>query len=180
MRPWRSRAAEESSCDPRRNARETGAWLREQREARCWSRAEMARRLIRAAHAGGDRSMVDVDSLCHNIYRWERGAVSPGERYRLYYCKVLGISPAAFGRATGVAQEKTGTVAVPRGFGGEAGKLLNLLDAEHGVSLRAESSTIAVRIARELSEGMSQAARTATHEFLVPIAQAVRWPRKEF
>ena len=158
--------------------KEIGAWLRSQREAHCWSRPEMARQLIRAAHAASDRSIVDVDNLCHNIYRWEKGAVGPSERYKLYYCKVLGIPPAAFGGAAETA--KAGTVVLPRGFSGEVSKLLNLLDVEHGVSLRAESSTIAGRIARELSEGMTQAGRIATHEFLVEIAQAVRWPRKEY
>ena len=62
---------------------ELGVWLRKQREARCWSRPEMARQLIRAARRADDRSMTDVDNLCHNIYRWERGTVSPGERYKL-------------------------------------------------------------------------------------------------
>jgi transcriptional regulator with XRE-family HTH domain len=154
--------------------KEIGTWLRQQREARCWSRPEMARQLIRAAYAVNDRSMVDVDNLCHNIYRWERGTVSPSERYRLYYCQAFSIPHAAFG-STETA--KTSALVLPHGFSGEVGKLLNLLDVEHGVSLRAESSAIAVRIARELSEGMTQAGRIATHEFLTEIAQAVRWPR---
>jgi hypothetical protein len=55
-------------------------------------------------------------------------------------------------------------------------KLLNLLDIERGASLRAESAAVAVRIARELSEGMTQAERIATHEFLNDVARAVRWP----
>ena len=55
-------------------------------------------------------------------------------------------------------------------------KLLNLLDIEHGASLRAESSVAAVRVARELSEGMTQAERIAIHEFLTDVAAAVRWP----
>jgi hypothetical protein len=82
---------------------ELGAWLRRQREDRFWSRAEMARQLIAAACAYGDMSVPGVDNLTHNIYRWERGVVAPGERYRLYYCKALGISPASFG-ATGQPQ----------------------------------------------------------------------------
>lgn len=57
----------------------------------------MARRLIKAAHAIGDRSMTDTDNLCHNIYRWERGKVVPGERYKLYYCHAFGISPSEYG-----------------------------------------------------------------------------------
>jgi hypothetical protein len=151
---------------------ELGAWLRQQREARCWSRPEMARQLIRAAHAADDRSMTDVDNLCHNIYRWERGAVSPGERYRLYYCRALSISPAAFGAETAEA----GALVPPCDVSGERSKLLNLMDIERGVSLRAESTLAAVRIARELSDGMTQAGRIATHRFLVEIAEAVRWP----
>jgi hypothetical protein len=74
-----------------------GRWLRRQRDDRFWSRAEMARQLIAAACAYGDTSVPGVDNLIHNIYRWERGVVAPGERYRLYYCKALGISLASFG-----------------------------------------------------------------------------------
>ena len=55
-------------------------------------------------------------------------------------------------------------------------KLLNLLDIEHGASLRTESNAVAARIARELSEGMTQAERIAVHEFLNEVARAVRWP----
>jgi transcriptional regulator with XRE-family HTH domain len=151
---------------------ELGAWLRQQREARCWPRSEMARQLIRAAHAADDRSMTDVDNICHNIYRWERGTVSPGERYRLYYCRALGIPLTAFGADTA----RAGALVLPRQVSGETVKLLNLMDIEHGVSLRAESTLAAVRIARELSDGMTQAGRIATHEFLIEIAKAVRWP----
>ena len=59
---------------------------------------------------------------------------------------------------------------------GTAVKLLNLLDIERGASLRAESTHVAAQIARELSEGMTQAERIATHEFLTEVARAVRWP----
>jgi hypothetical protein len=152
---------------------ELGAWLRQQREARCWSRSEMAGQLIRAGHAADDRSMTDVDNLCHNIYRWERGTVSPGERYKLYYCRALGIPPAGFGGESA----GTGSLVLPREVSGEQVKLLNLLDISRGASLRAESTSVAVRVARELSDGMTQAERIATHEFLTEIAQAVRWPR---
>jgi len=65
---------------------------------------------------------------------------------------------------------------LPREVSGETVKLLNLMDIEHGVSLRAESTSAAARIARELSDGMTQAGRIATHEFLTEIAKAVRWP----
>src|SRR5216110_3195881 len=78
-------------------SRELGEWLRRQRQARAWSRAEMARQLIKAARASDDTSLPGIDSICHNIYRWERGTVGLTERYRLYYCVALGISPDNFG-----------------------------------------------------------------------------------
>jgi hypothetical protein len=77
--------------------RRLGAWLRRQREARAWSRAEMARQLIKAARARDDTSMPCVESICHNIYRWERGTVGLTERYKLYYCVALSLSPDEFG-----------------------------------------------------------------------------------
>jgi len=76
---------------------ELGAWLRRQREARGLSRPELARRLIQAAGARGDTSMPGLDSVCHNIYRWERGEDGLSERYKLYCCQVLAIPPAQFG-----------------------------------------------------------------------------------
>ena len=55
-------------------------------------------------------------------------------------------------------------------------KLLSLIDIERGASLRAESATVAVSVARELSEGMTRAERIATHKVLTEVARAVRWP----
>ena len=46
----------------------------------------MARQLIKAARATGDTSVPSAGNISHNIYRWERGAVAPAERYRPYYC----------------------------------------------------------------------------------------------
>jgi hypothetical protein len=48
-------------------------WLRHQREARSWTRREMARQLIQAGRDTGDTSMPGMDSMGHNIHRWERG-----------------------------------------------------------------------------------------------------------
>jgi transcriptional regulator with XRE-family HTH domain len=76
---------------------ELGAWLRRQREDRGWTRSEMARQLIRAAKARGDMSVPGADNISHNIYRWERGAVSPAERYQLYYCGAFDIPFSQFG-----------------------------------------------------------------------------------
>src|SRR5689334_11731570 len=57
----------------------------------------MARQLIKAARARDDTSLPCVENICHNIYRWERGTVGLTERYKLYYCVALGISPDDFG-----------------------------------------------------------------------------------
>jgi transcriptional regulator with XRE-family HTH domain len=76
---------------------ELAAWLRRQREDRGWTRSEMARQLIKAARARGDASVPGADNISHNIYRWERGAVAPAERYQLYYCGAFGIPFGQFG-----------------------------------------------------------------------------------
>jgi len=74
-----------------------GAWLRQQREQRSWSRNELARRLIRTALVTGDTAMPATQDVAASIYRWERGTVTPSDRYRLYYCHTLGIPPDRFG-----------------------------------------------------------------------------------
>jgi transcriptional regulator with XRE-family HTH domain len=76
-----------------------GAWLREQREARGWSKREMARQMIEAGRAAGE-SMPDVEGMCHNIRRWESGEGGLTERYKLAYCKALGMTTAHFGGGT--------------------------------------------------------------------------------
>ena len=57
----------------------------------------MARQLIKAAKAKGDTSVPGADNISHNIYRWERGAVAPAERYKLYYCGAFAIPFGQFG-----------------------------------------------------------------------------------
>jgi hypothetical protein len=91
---------------------ELGIWLRQQREARGWTRPDMARRLIQAGHAKGDTSMPGVDSMCHNIYRWERGADGLSERYKLCYCQIFGIPPSRFGPGQHPASQH-GTTPLP-------------------------------------------------------------------
>src|ERR1700722_10439890 len=75
---------------------EPGRWLRHQREARGLTRPEMARLLFEAGRAKGD-NMPGIDSMCHNIYRWERGADGLSERYKLCYCQIFDIAPSRFG-----------------------------------------------------------------------------------
>lgn len=89
---------------------ELGAWLRRQREDRGWTRSELARQLIKAARARGDTSVPGAGNISHNIYRWERGAVAPSERYRLYYCGAFGIPFGQFG-VPGMVDTDPGTAA---------------------------------------------------------------------
>jgi hypothetical protein len=91
MLSWENTARDDTG------GRGPGEWLRRQRQARAWSRPEMARQLIRAARARDDTSMPCIDNICHNIYRWERGTVGLTERYKLYYCVAFGISADEFG-----------------------------------------------------------------------------------
>jgi hypothetical protein len=60
-----------------------------ERKARGWTRLTMAKKLRDAAD--NPHEVPGLESLMHNIYRWERGwGVS--ERYRLLYCRVFGRS----------------------------------------------------------------------------------------
>lgn len=76
---------------------ESGTWMRAQREERGWSRSHLARQLITAARDAGDEAMPAVDTLRKNISRWENDEVDISDRYRLLYCRLLGIKPAYFG-----------------------------------------------------------------------------------
>jgi transcriptional regulator with XRE-family HTH domain len=74
-----------------------GAWLRQQREARGWSKREQARLLIQAGRDAGDTAMPSVEDMTRNIRRWEHGGNEPTERYKLYYCKALEIPATEYG-----------------------------------------------------------------------------------
>jgi transcriptional regulator with XRE-family HTH domain/tetratricopeptide (TPR) repeat protein len=76
-----------------------GDWLRRQREIRGWARREMARRLVQAGQAAGDTTVPDVDCMSGYVRRWERDRVRLTERYRLYCCTALGVTPDQFGTA---------------------------------------------------------------------------------
>jgi transcriptional regulator with XRE-family HTH domain len=93
---------------------ELGVWLRQQREDRGWTRTELARQLIKAARTRGDTSVPSADNISHNIYRWERGAVTPAERYQLYYCGAFGIPFSQFGTTPpGMVDTGPGAAAAP-------------------------------------------------------------------
>jgi tetratricopeptide (TPR) repeat protein len=94
---------------------EMAAWLRQQREDRGWSKAEMARRLVQAGRAAGDTAVPEQSGMLHNIHRWEReGGIS--ERHKLHYCRALGVHPSQFGPGTGELAD-----AVAPGLSAEAG-----------------------------------------------------------
>ncbi len=84
---------------------EVGIWLRGQREARGWSRADMARRLIAIACEAGDDAASSPENLRHSIYRWERGLAGISGPHRRLICCAFGIAPAGFGHPTADGHE---------------------------------------------------------------------------
>jgi transcriptional regulator with XRE-family HTH domain len=76
-----------------------GAWLRGQRLARGWSKAEMSRQLHRAGKAKDDHTVPRTAILASYVRRWETNQHHLTERYRLLYCTALGIPPSQFGPA---------------------------------------------------------------------------------
>ncbi len=106
---------------------ELGAWLRQQRQARGWPKADMARRLVQAGREAGDKSVPSPSGMLHNIHRWEReGGVS--ERHKLHYCRAFGILPSQFGPRPGGglpdAPIATGSAALAVSATGPAGPVL--------------------------------------------------------
>ncbi len=89
---------------------ELGEWLRTQRHTRGWAVWEMARQLREAGRASGDPNVPSIEAIGRNIRRWEGGVGGVSERYRLYYCKALGIGPAEFGPATVQRQVRAGVL----------------------------------------------------------------------
>ena len=69
--------------------------------------------------------MPGVESVTHNIYRWERGDNGLTDRYKLHYCRALGISPEEFG--AGQAQHSVYQVSVS-GAGALVKEIVGLLD----------------------------------------------------
>ena len=93
---------------------DTAAWLRQQREDRGWSKAEMARRLVQAGRAAGDTAVPELSGMLHNIHRWEReGGIS--ERHKLHYCRAFGIHPSQFGLSTGEPAQAAAPAPLRRG-----------------------------------------------------------------
>jgi tetratricopeptide (TPR) repeat protein/transcriptional regulator with XRE-family HTH domain len=93
-----------------------GAWLRDHREAHGWTNRDMASRIIEAGHAAGDKAMPSLDTMCRNVRRWEGGHGSITERYKLHYCRALGVPPAQFGSAPAVLGLTLAPAIPPRGM----------------------------------------------------------------
>lgn len=74
-----------------------GRWLREQRQARGWTARETAKRLRAAAKSAGDK-LPENHCLLVMIRRWEDDRSGISERYRLHYCRALGIPFSEFGK----------------------------------------------------------------------------------
>jgi hypothetical protein len=136
---------------------EVSAWLRGQREARGWTRPEMARQLIDAGRARGDRQLPGMDGMCHNIYRWERGG-EISERYKLHYCQALGIQPSQFGPGispNGAAELATATTADESGSRGVAAQLMPYAAPIRGIRSLPPPGTVAYRGIAEPNSGYS-------------------------
>lgn len=80
--------------------RDLGAWLSRQREGHSWTRAQIARRIIRAGlrRRRHDHAQHRARGRC--IARWEAGTTAPSGRYIPNYCQVSAfamIGPGATG-----------------------------------------------------------------------------------
>ena len=69
----------------------SGAWLREQRLARGWGKAEMARRLHTAMRARSGTAPA-VKSITRSLGGWESGGRYPHDRWAAVICQVLGVA----------------------------------------------------------------------------------------
>jgi transcriptional regulator with XRE-family HTH domain len=144
-------------------ATELGAWLRQQRQTRGWSRPEMARRLIAAARETGDNTMPRVDGVAYYVYRWERGLASPSERHRLIYCRAFDIAYAQFGLSPEPLSDATAE-------GSATGQLARTTArscdhaADRGIDDRVSSRFLAEQeVLMAAHEGSDHAARAEDH-----------------
>jgi hypothetical protein len=141
-----------------------GTWLLAQREQRGWTRNHLARLLITAARDTGDSTIPDADTISGYIYRWETGIVKEvSERYRLPYCRVLGISLDEFGRQ---AVSQGGP---PGGIPGTELALVPGMSAYADVTYRGRreletrQSTVMNEVLMAAHEGSEHAARAEEH-----------------
>jgi hypothetical protein len=111
------------------------AWLRQQREDRGWSKAELARRLIQGGREADDAAVPDLSGMVHNIHRWEReGGIS--ERHKLHYCRALGVRPSQFG--PGACGEPANTVTPGPSAGADPDGPVTVVPEQHPAAVSAE------------------------------------------
>jgi transcriptional regulator with XRE-family HTH domain len=109
-----------------------GAWLRNQRLARGWSKAEMSRQLHRAGKAKNDHTIPRTAILASYVRRWETNQHDLTERYRLLYCTALGIRPDQFAPSQQPGPESSSPAAIASRDGATA--CLPAPDAEMGAA----------------------------------------------
>jgi len=148
---------------------ELSAWLRQQRQAHGWPVPEMARQLRAAAKDNGDTTVPASDAMCRNIRRWESGHGGVSERYKLHYCKALGIPLAQFGpgRPQQESDDPATTSAAPSPPAVRAGTLVPYLSPGVGELDRAPAANVAYRWMQEPVVGGSWIEREvlmAAHE----------------
>lgn len=110
---------------------ELGSWLRGQREARGWSRADMARRLITAAREAGEDAASSPENLRHSIYRWERGLSGISGPHQRLICRAFDIVPGGLGHLA-AAEHLLGGIDQMSGFGSELERWMR----ERGMGVR--------------------------------------------
>jgi transcriptional regulator with XRE-family HTH domain len=139
-----------------------GTWLRAQREARGWSRSDIARELITAAKESGNQ-LPGADTLRKSIHRWEAGQVELSDKYRLLYCKVLSIQPTDFGSGPVQADDPaivTATAVSPPGAGVPFANPV----AYRGIEVpESRQSTVRHEVLMAAHEGSEHAAHAEAH-----------------
>lgn len=98
-----------------------GEWLRQLRQARGWSIAQMVRELREAAASAGDK-LPDRESMIGMIHRWESDRSGISERYRRHYSTAFKTPINHFGdpsildalHANGISQIGTGHIGESR------------------------------------------------------------------
>jgi GntR family transcriptional regulator len=87
---------------PAADGQGAGVWLRKQRLAHGWSKAEMVRRMHAALSVSSGR-IPGVSSIVRSLGGWERGERYPRDRWLAVLCQVLGVKLEDFPAAPGPA-----------------------------------------------------------------------------
>lgn len=130
-------------------------------------KAELSRATIRGVLRGSGRRQRWTLNLLSEVLDWPSGylvAMAEGDTPPTVPQTLLeGIPVKAQTRPLPASQERPFAA------------LLGLVDLGHGASLQAETNATAVRLGREISEGMTSAERIAVYQFLIKVAFEVRY-----